>query len=167
MPGLTCPHCGTALTPEELDNARFDAQMRVTDGCWLWEGARQPYGYGAFGARAKNYSAHRWQWERHHGPLQPGQVVMHLCDTPECVRPDHLAAGTQAENIRDKMEKGRHRYRAFRGEEHPRARLTWAQVHEIRARHAAGESGLSLHRAFGVSRSTMYAVLRGEHWREG
>lgn len=166
LANITCPHCREPITPGELDNARFDAQVVISDGCWEWQGARQAFGYGAFGARGRNYSTHRWQWERYNGPIPTGMAVLHSCDNPPCVRPDHLAIGTQAANVRDKMAKGRHRYRAFHGEEHPRAKLTWTQVREIRARHSAGESGLSLARAFDMGRTSIYYILRGEHWKE-
>jgi len=72
--------------------------------CWEWEGSRFPSGYG----RLKRMRAHRAVWEAVYGPIPAGLCVLHRCDNPPCVRPDHLRLGTQADNMRDRASKGRH-----------------------------------------------------------
>ena len=166
MPDLTCPHCGNALTKRELDCARFDSQVRVSGDCWEWMGARQPFGYGAFGADNRNYSTHRWQWERFNGPIPKGQMVMHTCDNPPCVNPAHLTIGTQRDNMLDKMSKGRHRWVSYKGEAHGRALVTETDVLEMRRLHAEeGWSGLRLATRYGLSRTATYHILRRINWR--
>lgn len=102
---------------------RFDAKWipEPNSGCWLWLGALFVSGYGWFqrghrkqpGARANRIS-----WELHRGPIPDGLCVLHRCDNPSCVNPDHLFIGTQLDNIADRDRKGRQ----ARGVRHPRHR---------------------------------------------
>lgn len=79
-------------------------------GCWLWLGKPDKHGYGRInvGGRAgKAQFAHRVSWELHRGSIPNGMGVLHHCDTPSCVNPDHLFIGTQSDNMRDARAKGR------------------------------------------------------------
>jgi hypothetical protein len=79
------------------------------DGCWLWIASRDTRNYGMIGALGRVYRAHRVSYELAHGvALTPAQVVLHRCDNPPCVRPDHLSVGTQGDNLADMRAKGRH-----------------------------------------------------------
>lgn len=80
------------------------------DGCWTWQAARDRKGYGKIGApgRAGWLFAHRVSYEIATGiTLTPDVLVLHRCDNPPCVRPDHLFLGTHADNVADKIRKGR------------------------------------------------------------
>lgn len=79
-------------------------------GCWLWSGAVASR-YGRMAYRGNQHAAHRLSFEVHVRPLGEGEVVCHRCDTPLCVNPLHLWAGTQRDNMRDMIEKGRDRPR--------------------------------------------------------
>lgn len=141
------------------------------DGCWLWTGARSPQGYGRFqsGGRVNGRSsvASRFSWQLAFGPIPAGMFVLHRCDNPPCVRPDHLFLGTNSDNMADMVNKGRYvsRERLPRGEAHPCARLTEADVIEIRQRFASGETRTSLAKTFGVSLSTVHDIIRRNIWR--
>ncbi len=94
---------------------RFWAKVdrREGDDCWPWKASRSPKGYGWFhappeGVRRDMVQAHRVAWELACGPIPPGLWVLHRCDNPSCVRADHLFLGTNADNVADKMAKGRH-----------------------------------------------------------
>ncbi len=78
-------------------------------GCWLWTGATNGrYGQIHAGGRPGTHQrAHRISWELHHGPIPAGMFVLHKCDTPACVNPDHLFLGTQQDNLSDASNKGR------------------------------------------------------------
>lgn len=86
----------------------FESKVRVTPGCWLWLGALDRRGYGRMTAEKRRGTlAHRVSHELYIGPIQAGYSVMHKCDNPQCVNPDHLRAGTHQENMLDKDAKGR------------------------------------------------------------
>jgi hypothetical protein len=91
-------------SPEERYWGKVD---KVDSGCWLWRGAVSSRGYGNFTVRRKQFGAHRYSYEMAHGPIPPGLIVCHTCDTPACVNPAHLFVGTDQDNVDDMMEKGR------------------------------------------------------------
>jgi hypothetical protein len=90
--------------------------------------------------------------------------VLHKCDNPPCVNPEHLFLGTDLENMRDCVAKGRHAN--MQGCRNPRAILTETDVVEIRKKYSGKSySGLRLAREYGVHKNTIYFVLSGKHWR--
>ena len=129
-------------------------------GCWEWQGARAPKGYGMFqvgGGRARR--ANRVAWELVRGLIPEGQHVCHRCDNPPCVNPDHLFLGTNLENRRDSVAKGRN----ARGERSGHAKLTDVQRAEIAALRDAGVPGSEIASRFGVTRGCVYALTPGKH----
>jgi hypothetical protein len=152
------------MSPDE----RFDRKVDRSGECWVWTGAHDSFGHGRLTRNYVNVGAHRVAWERSNGPIPEGMCVLHRCDNPPCVRPDHLFLGTKRDNSRDMIAKGRGRgqFRDNAGEKHPRAKLTNAAVIEIRARYAVG--GVTqdqLAAEFGVSQRAVLFVLQGKHWR--
>lgn len=141
-------------------------------GCWIWPGRVNDAGYGVFecGGR-KNRTRHRAHvvsYEIHIGKVIPGLVVRHECDNPPCVRPDHLLLGTQLENIQDtvsrnRQSKGLHHGDKYRGERHPRAKLTDADVLTIR-KMANQISRTEIASHFNVSVSTIARVVQHRAW---
>jgi hypothetical protein len=77
--------------------------------CWVWIGSPDKHGYGLlFVAFPHRYvPAHRVSYELNVGPIPEGLFVLHRCDNPPCVRPDHLFLGTKSDNSRDMHQKGR------------------------------------------------------------
>ena len=106
----------------------FEEKVRKTDSCWLFTGAKNRYGYGWF----KEVNAHRCAWIIYKGEIPKNMFVLHKCDTPSCVNPDHLFLGTQADNLADMDRKGRRGTYDKRGEGNSRARLTNEDVLAIR-----------------------------------
>src|SRR5262245_50376469 len=93
---------------------RFWAKVNKTDGCWLWTAQVNNKGYGRFyyypktetHRRSWGIYAHRLSWMLANGEIPEGMNVLHRCDTPACVNPEHLFLGTQADNMHDCKIKG-------------------------------------------------------------
>lgn len=85
----------------------FYRQVKKTKGCWNWKGTKTRTGYGVFTFNSERCQAHRTSYEFAYGPIPKGKFVLHKCDNPACVKPDHLFLGTQKDNVRDASEKGR------------------------------------------------------------
>lgn len=130
-------------------------------GCLLWLGSTLPGRlYGRLSYRGTQYLAHRAAWMARHGAVPKGLVVRHKCDNPACVNIEHLSLGTQADNIEDK--RARNRFRSPRGEAHPFAKLTAADVREIRA--SAAKSAVLAPR-YGLTPSAITSIRVGRRWR--
>lgn len=124
--------------------------------CWTWSGALQSYGYGDIHHREGRISAHRFSYELHHGAIAAGGVVCHRCDNPPCVNPAHLFVGTQADNMADKVSKGRQ----AKGERVATAKLTDAQFHEMLELKAAGIRQVDIASRFGVTQQAVSQYLK-------
>jgi len=129
-------------------------------GCWLWLGSDHWHGYGYFQLPGRiTVRAHRAAMMLYRGfDLRSPLQVLHRCDVPCCVNPDHLFLGTNADNRADMVNKKRQ----TRGEAHPRAKLTAATVKRIFSdplpSRAAGVK-------YGVSHTTIKDIRKQKIWR--
>lgn len=126
-------------------------------GCILWCGAAKENGYGVLNVEGATKYAHRLAWEQVNGPIPQGQSVCHKCDVTYCINPDHMFLGTQAENMADKVAKGRQ----HRGERVPHAKFTAADIRAIRA---SDETHVALARKYGVAFQTIAKIRSGATW---
>jgi DNA-binding CsgD family transcriptional regulator len=129
--------------------------------CWVWIAACEAAGYGRLAVDGKARKAARVAFFLQHGRW-PSMNVLHRCDNPPCVRWDHLFEGTQRENMRDCVSKGRLRPPRLHGSAHPRAKLTEEQVIAIRSKTG---SHREIAARYGVSRETVSQILRGQIWK--
>lgn len=143
---------------------RFDEKVQRGDGCWNWISAIGSRGYGIFwhGKARRSVMAHRFALEIALGhELPANRVVMHSCDNPRCVNPEHLSLGTVLDNALDAKGKGR----LATGERNGGGKkLTEDQVRGIRARKAE-TSGPQEAISHGVSRYVVNAIRRGDIWK--
>jgi hypothetical protein len=166
--------------------ARSDEQMRsflqensipITEcGCRIWLNGTDKDGYGQTWFQGRNIRAHRLSYLLNKGPLHPDQVVMHSCDIPSCINPEHLSPGTSIENTSDRHRKGRtnvahgdaHYMRRSRfvraGEKCPTVKLVESDVLQIRELFAQGHNQSQLAQRFSVSRTCISAIVTRRNW---
>lgn len=138
--------------------------MDITYDCLEWDGRLNQDFYGLVPIEpgpkgGRTMPAHRWVWEGTFGPIPVGVHVLHRCDNPPCINIDHLFLGTNADNIADKIAKGR---QARGGGQR---KLTGEQVRSIRERLEQGETSARLAREFGVSRVMMGHIKARRSWK--
>ena len=155
---------GKYLRPTATD--RFWAKIipEPNSGCWLWDGSYDNYGYGQIWADRRVHRAHRFSYTLNVGPITPGLCICHRCDTPACVNPDHLFVGTQADNIRDAVRKGRVRGGGQSCEAHHSAKLSFAKVRQMKALRSRGLIYREIAARFGVSKATAMKAIKGQNW---
>lgn len=137
---------------------RFWEKVNKTEGCWLWTAGLTSTGYPSFESRVGT----RVLWEKLNGPIPPGLFVMHKCDTPKCVRLDHLMLGTRQDNTNDATVKGRMSH----GMKHWCATLTPEIVIQIRALYKPRIfTKNDIAAKLGVSKWAVEDVLRGRSWK--
>lgn len=146
---------------------RFWAKARrAANGCLEWTGGLDKDGYGKFQItlpRLEKHKqqqchmrAHRLAYELTHGPVADGQLVLHSCDNPKCIDPDHLSAGTQLQNRREAVARGRVPF----GERHNRAKLTERQAQEVICQRDAGVAARDIAGRLGIAQVTVYQIGR-------
>ena len=141
---------------------RFLTKIKYTDTCWLWTDGKNPQGYGNFSMKHKTIGAHRLIYLLYYGELPPGLCVLHKCDTPACVRPDHLFLGTHADNHNDMVNKGRARH--IEGEKHYKSKLTNNDIVAIRK--LKGKMRIEeIGEIYGVCRATIGYIHKGDTWK--
>jgi HNH endonuclease len=137
-------------------------------GCWLWTTQHDKDGYGRLGRSpwegGRETIAHRLAWTLLVGPVPGGLWVLHHCDNPTCVNPEHLFLGSPLDNVADMVSKGRKAITRFSGEAHPRAKVSAAEVSDIRRRRRAGEGVRALAREYGLHHTSVLSMLRGKTW---
>ena len=129
-------------------------------GCLLWTAGADVHGYGYFTAEGKSWRAHRFAWFLEHG-YDCELHVLHKCDTTSCVNPEHLYAGTHDDNMRDRAQRGRLVGKTT-GERNSQARLTWADVHAIRA---SDELQRVLAKRYGIAQGMISRIKSGKAWK--
>jgi len=135
------------------------------DACWPWTCAIGGTGYGYVWVPTvmKVVSAHRLAYVLTNGAVSQDIVIRHSCDNRPCVNPRHLLAGTQSDNMKDKVSRGRDR--TPRGEHATFAKLTEAKVREIQRAFTRGEGARILGRRYGVAHTQIAAIRSGTAWR--
>lgn len=160
--------------PEDLlrpipPETRFWERTYKTHNCWFWIGYVAPDGYGRIGLNpriGKSYmTAHRFSWRLHNGEISNALHVCHTCDTPTCVRPDHLFLGTQADNSADMAAKGHGSGNRARGSSVGISRLTEKDIPIIRELKSHGSLIKDIACRFSVDPSTISVVLSGRTWK--
>lgn len=145
---------------------RFWKYVEKTNDCWLWTGAKTHGGYGVLNNGAKVIRAHRLSYQIHRGDFSPDLDILHKCDNPSCVNPDHLSTGTAKDNVADMFQKGRgYVVGGASGEKHPGAKLTQSQVDAIRSEYIPHVMSFQkLADKYGVSKRAIQFIVHRKQW---
>lgn len=183
---LICPSCGNyfnpnskgknrppqvycsikCFTPERTKRrsppeGRFWKKVDKTgsEGCWNWTAGLNAFGYGAFGVGPRKIvAAHRYSFEIHNGKIPEGLSILHSCDNPKCVNPEHLRAGTKAENSKDMVM----RNRSTAGEKSASSKLSNKDVLEI---FVDPRSQSKIAKAYNVDASVISRIKGRKSWK--
>lgn len=166
------PRARDKIKLSHADEDRFWSKVDKSGGpnaCWLWTASKNEKGYGQFRKRDWMFLAHRIAWTLKNGqiPLDGsyhGTCICHKCDVPACCNPSHLFSGSVKDNIDDMINKGRKVH--LRGEYNGRAKLTPAQILEIRSAHAAGNTTYhKLASQYGVTFGLIGFIVSRRSWK--
>ena len=149
---------------------RFWSKVDVQDedSCWNWTAGTVRGGYGGFRVSqsgiGSKITAHKYSYELHNGKVPDGLLVCHTCDNVKCCNPKHLYAGTQKQNMQDRVTRGRSATK--KGSNNGRAKLTHEQVSVIKRKLLKGSSLQELSFEYLVSVPTIWQIRRGKNWPE-
>ena len=162
-PGFTRPtgaHAVINLTTID----RFMAKVfpEPMSGCWIWDAGVGRDGYGRFSWEARGEAkAHRAAYLLFKSKIPPGMHVLHKCDVPCCVNPEHLFLGNHRINMTDMVDKGRAKRCGIPGEEHHHSKLTNEIVREIKASTCSQDTTA---KKYGISQSAVSRLKSGKSW---
>lgn len=146
----------------------FFEHVNVTPDCWIWNGPRTTLGYGRPRILGRKTLAHRISWEIFRGTIPEGLGVLHRCDNPLCVNPDHLEIGDQKKNMMDATARGRldsqKHPEKYNGEKSNFARLTVEQVRAVKEA-LLTKRQCDVAREFGLSKQIVFEIKSGKSWR--
>lgn len=160
-----------ALNREEFEALFWSrATFNVFNGCWEWQRSRSRFGHGLMqGARLFGTThAHRLAWVLTFGEIPMDVCVLHRCDNAPCVNPSHLYLGDRGDNARDREFRGRGGHLKRVGAANGRAKLTMADVIEIRAQYASTkrrEGRTRIGQRFGITYAMVYKIASGQNWK--
>lgn len=134
---------------------RFHRMYKKTEnGCWEWSGLLK-HGYGVITYYSQSFGAHRVSYFIHTGKV-PSLHILHKCDNPKCVNPNHLYEGTDADNTNDKVIRNRHKWTS---------KLKSDEVLEIRRLHREGWVLSALAKEFQCSDGNIHAIVNRDTWK--
>ena len=143
---------------------RVKAQTVINEkGCHIFTGTKDECGYGRIWQGKKLVRLHRAMYEKLHGEIPKGLVILHKCDVPACINPNHLLLGTQGDNVEDMIQKKRNNPSI--GSKHGMAKLTESDIPKIKQRLNDGETCVAIAKDYGVSDNMIRHIKMGRSWR--
>ena len=142
-----------------------------TNGCWIWNGFKDKDGYGICWRGYYNQRANRTSYWIFNGDFPKEKWILHKCDNPSCVNPDHLYLGDVRQNVKDALERGRfpkgaNIKKGRVGENNHKSKLTSEQVKSIRQEYIPFiRNSQTLAKKYGVSASCINRIVKGDSWK--
>jgi hypothetical protein len=161
-----CPNCGIMFYNKTehcsvkcYKNIHFWSLIEKTNYCWIWRGYRNKGGYGSNGI----ILTHRKMWKITYGEIPPKMFVLHRCDNRSCVNPKHLFLGTQVDNMKDMVEKGR----STKGRSHKASncKLKEKDIIEIKLLYSKGHTQQEISVLYSVSQTNISRIIIGKTWK--
>jgi hypothetical protein len=137
-------------------------QINNISGCWLWLGAKRN-GYGIIRYYGKLIYAHRASYESAYGAIPDGAIVCHKCDEPLCINPGHFFIGSPADNVADRVSKGRTTKLAGQG--HHLSKVGDDDVRQIRKLLADGHMQREVAKMYGISEAMISGIKTRKRWK--
>lgn len=165
---------------ESIERRLQNGSMPIPfSGCTIWFKASVPKGYGVIFHNKKQTYTHRVSYELNKGRIPDGMCVLHHCDTPSCINPEHLFLGTQKDNVIDCINKKRNfilpknfgnlnstrvNPKIVQGENNGMSKITWKIVDEIRTMHANKISDYDISKKYNISKCQVNKITRNKSW---
>jgi hypothetical protein len=147
-------------------HSTFWEKVDQTDSCWVWKASRDRYGYGQLTYQGRHRMAHHIAYELIKGRIPADLCVLHSCDNPSCVNPDHLYVGTRKQNTQDMMQRGRDKHGQLCGSSNATAKLTENDVRTIRWMHENGTlTNQAIAEYFGVTGALIGMIIKRKIWK--
>ncbi len=164
-----CEYCNKSFQGIHNQNhctlvCRFWSKIKIKapNKCWEWKGTKS-HGYAIIRVNRHNVKAARLAYKIKHGEVPVNMFILHKCDNPGCVNPNHLFPGTQADNNKDMAQKNR--CNPLKGEDNPLSKLTEKDVIKIRAKLNQGFTHRQIAKEFSVSYFLIGSIKRKKAWK--
>lgn len=162
-----CPICGRTHSKKSYSvcslRCLIISRIEKKDSCWMWKGSKNEHGYGTLAINRKTFFAHRISFQEFVSEIPKNRCLLHKCDTPLCVNPDHLRIGTRSENAKEMYEKKRNRCQ--RGEQRYCAKLKEVDVKKIKVMLSQGLKQQEIADLFGVHNCSISNIKTGVTWK--
>ncbi len=160
----------TAMKAWEYRNFSFSERVAMGTSyppdtrCQVFTGRTDTHGYGQIKDKGRPVLVHRWVWEQNFGAIPEGLHVLHRCDNPACLNPEHLFLGTHGDNMKDKAKKKRGNVPSGAAHKRPMAKITAEQAGQIKELLRRGYRGCDIARDFNVTRNLVSEIKLGKTW---
>lgn len=145
---------------------RFWSKVETGPGCWMWIGSLDKKGYGRFMHDGRCALAHRVSYYLAYGGIPGGLHVLHTCDNPGCVNPDHLWLGTNLDNVLDSSKKKRRHTPRNQGGSNPSSKVSEKDIEEIKDRLSQGFTQVEVAQEYGLSKASLSRIANNQAWKE-
>jgi hypothetical protein len=169
-----CPKCGIKIANRQgwgghmrkcpvtaIDLFWLRVDKSASNGCWHWTGAITSDGYGSIRIKRVHVQPHRLSYELSKGPIPSGLHVLHTCDNPRCVNPEHLFLGTHRDNMADRVRKGR----VANGCNKVTAEQALSIMREYKRSNLCRSNAQELARKYGITSNSITAIVFGRSWK--